>query len=237
MVNNCAGATLLALGALGRGGAAVVSRGELVEIGGGFRVPEIMRAVGLRAAGGRHHQPHPPRRLLRALGRASGRARSGSTARTSRWWDSPRCRRWRSSRRWRGARVALHRTTSAAARWTPRSGSSPRAEPARRRGADVVVLRRQAPRRAAGGHLAGQARAGGRVRPTPPQPRPARRQHAPCRAGGDAAPLPRRPRRRASRAGGPPCLAHRVCARRRRGLPSSSSRAESDARSSRRKGR
>src|SRR5207237_9190327 len=37
-VNNCAGATLLALAALGCGGAAVVSRGELVEIGGGFRV-------------------------------------------------------------------------------------------------------------------------------------------------------------------------------------------------------
>src|SRR5919199_6729161 len=39
VVNNCAGATLLALAALGSGGAAVVSRGELVEIGGGFPVP------------------------------------------------------------------------------------------------------------------------------------------------------------------------------------------------------
>jgi L-seryl-tRNA(Ser) seleniumtransferase len=46
VVNNCAGATLLALGALGRGGAAVVSRGELVEIGGGFRVPEILAQSG-----------------------------------------------------------------------------------------------------------------------------------------------------------------------------------------------
>ncbi|HET7785647.1 MAG TPA: L-seryl-tRNA(Sec) selenium transferase [Myxococcales bacterium] len=46
VVNNCAGATLLALGALGRGGAAVVSRGELVEIGGGFRVPEILQQSG-----------------------------------------------------------------------------------------------------------------------------------------------------------------------------------------------
>jgi L-seryl-tRNA(Ser) seleniumtransferase len=42
VVNNCAGATLLALSALSRGVAAVVSRGELVEIGGGFRVPEIL---------------------------------------------------------------------------------------------------------------------------------------------------------------------------------------------------
>jgi L-seryl-tRNA(Ser) seleniumtransferase len=47
-VNNCAGATLLALAALGSGGAAVVSRGELVEIGGGFRVPEILAQSGCR---------------------------------------------------------------------------------------------------------------------------------------------------------------------------------------------
>ena len=48
VVNNCAGATLLALGALAGGGAAVVSRGELVEIGGGFRVPEVMAQSGCR---------------------------------------------------------------------------------------------------------------------------------------------------------------------------------------------
>src|SRR5438270_11319078 len=48
VVNNCAGATLLALAALGSGGAAVVSRGELVEIGGGFRVPEILSQSGCR---------------------------------------------------------------------------------------------------------------------------------------------------------------------------------------------
>ena len=48
VVNNCAGGTLLALAALGGGGAAVVSRGELVEIGGGFRVPEILAQSGCR---------------------------------------------------------------------------------------------------------------------------------------------------------------------------------------------
>ena len=48
VVNNCAGATMLALAALGKGGAAIVSRGELVEIGGGFRVPEILAQSGCR---------------------------------------------------------------------------------------------------------------------------------------------------------------------------------------------
>ena len=47
VVNNCAAALLLTLTALaGPGRAAVASRGELVEIGGGFRVPEVMTASG-----------------------------------------------------------------------------------------------------------------------------------------------------------------------------------------------
>src|SRR5207245_6914134 len=52
VVNNCAGATMLALAALGRGGTAIVSRGELVEIGGGFRVPEILAQSGRRVIAG-----------------------------------------------------------------------------------------------------------------------------------------------------------------------------------------
>ena len=42
VVNNGASALLLVLAALARGRSVVVSRGELVEIGGGFRVPEVM---------------------------------------------------------------------------------------------------------------------------------------------------------------------------------------------------
>jgi len=48
VVNNCAAAVTLALAAVANGGSVPVSRGELVEIGGGFRVPEVIAQSGAK---------------------------------------------------------------------------------------------------------------------------------------------------------------------------------------------
>jgi len=60
IVNNNAGATLLLLAALAAGRRVLLSHGEMVEIGGSFRIPDIMELGGARLAGvGTTNRTHP----------------------------------------------------------------------------------------------------------------------------------------------------------------------------------
>ena len=48
VVNNCAAATMLVLQTMAAGKEVVISRGQLVEIGGGFRLPNVFKAAGVQ---------------------------------------------------------------------------------------------------------------------------------------------------------------------------------------------